>query len=64
MEAAGRAPAVQSPPWGSGEEPPIESHLGRPGKAVTPHSEQEQNISGPLYMPFPLPRKLSSNTFN
>lgn len=33
-------------------------------KSCDPHSEQEQNISGPLYMPFPLPRKLSSSPFN
>lgn len=26
----------ESPPWGSGEEPPIASHLGRPGKAMIP----------------------------
>ena len=49
MEAAGRAPAVQSPPWGSGEEPPIESHLGRPGKAVTPTVSRSKTSQG-LYI--------------
>ena len=49
MEAAGRAPAIQSPPWESGEEPPIESHLGRPGKAVIPTVSRSKTSQG-LYL--------------
>ena len=49
MKAAGRAPGIQSPPWGSGEEPPIELHLGRPGKAVTPTVSRSKTSQG-LYI--------------
>lgn len=29
-----------------------------------PHHEQEQSVSEPSHVPFPLPRKLSCNPFN